>query len=96
MDDRDMRHNQQMSLLAHRDVLSTLPPEAAARLVNANYTLCTYKYLASHIDGLCKNFISQSLIISTVLFVKFRFFCEFYNFLLFHSQLGTYRASRAY
>ncbi|XP_043266651.1 protein lava lamp-like isoform X2 [Venturia canescens] len=39
LDDRDMRHNQQMSLLAHRDVLNTLPPEAAARLVNANYTL---------------------------------------------------------
>ncbi|KAL6447475.1 hypothetical protein ACFW04_000005 [Cataglyphis niger] len=38
-DERELRHTQQMSLLAHRDVLSTLPPEAAARLVNANYTL---------------------------------------------------------
>ncbi|XP_011868344.1 PREDICTED: protein lava lamp isoform X2 [Vollenhovia emeryi] len=38
-DERELRHNQQMSLLAHRDVLNTLPPEAAARLVNANYTL---------------------------------------------------------
>ncbi|XP_076182012.1 uncharacterized protein LOC143154091 isoform X2 [Ptiloglossa arizonensis] len=38
-DDRELRHTQQMSLLAHKDVLSTLPPEAAARLVNANYTL---------------------------------------------------------
>ncbi|XP_025263072.1 protein lava lamp-like, partial [Camponotus floridanus] len=40
-DERELRHTQQMSLLAHRDVLSTLPPEAAARLVNANYTLCS-------------------------------------------------------
>ncbi|XP_076646633.1 uncharacterized protein LOC143355581 isoform X2 [Halictus rubicundus] len=38
-DERELRHTQQMSLLAHKDVLSTLPPEAAARLVNANYTL---------------------------------------------------------
>ncbi|KAL0120262.1 hypothetical protein PUN28_008136 [Cardiocondyla obscurior] len=38
-DERELRHTQQMSLLAHRDVLNTLPPEAAARLVNANYTL---------------------------------------------------------
>lgn len=38
-DERELRHIQQMSLLAHKDVLSTLPPEAAARLVNANYTL---------------------------------------------------------
>ncbi|XP_033217023.1 golgin subfamily B member 1-like isoform X2 [Belonocnema kinseyi] len=38
-DEREMRHTQQMNLLAHRDVLSTLPPEAAARYVNANYTL---------------------------------------------------------
>ncbi|XP_043483332.1 trichohyalin-like isoform X2 [Leptopilina heterotoma] len=38
-DDRELRHTQQMSLLAHKDVLSTLPPEAAARLINANYTL---------------------------------------------------------
>lgn len=38
-DERELRHTQQMSLLTHRDVLSTLPPEAAARLVNANYTL---------------------------------------------------------
>ncbi|XP_076749322.1 uncharacterized protein LOC143422509 isoform X2 [Xylocopa sonorina] len=38
-DERELRHTQQMSLLAHKDVLSTLPPEAAAKLVNANYTL---------------------------------------------------------
>ncbi|XP_018049827.1 PREDICTED: centromere-associated protein E-like isoform X3 [Atta colombica] len=38
-DERELRHTQQMSLLAHRDVLNTLPPEAAARFVNANYTL---------------------------------------------------------
>lgn len=38
-DERESRHTQQMSLLAHKDVLSTLPPEAAARIVNANYTL---------------------------------------------------------
>ncbi|KAK9300131.1 hypothetical protein QLX08_007060 [Tetragonisca angustula] len=38
-DERELRHTQQMSLLAHKDVLSTLPPEAAARLINANYTL---------------------------------------------------------
>ncbi|XP_077259001.1 uncharacterized protein LOC143895612 isoform X2 [Temnothorax americanus] len=38
-DERELRHTQQMSLLAHRDALNTLPPEAAARLVNANYTL---------------------------------------------------------
>lgn len=42
-DERELRHTQQMSLLSHGDVLSTLPPEAAARLVNANYTLCTYR-----------------------------------------------------
>ena len=41
-DERELRHNQQMSLITHKDVLSTLPPEAAARLVNANYTLCMY------------------------------------------------------
>ncbi|KAI4495543.1 hypothetical protein M0802_008555 [Mischocyttarus mexicanus] len=40
-DERELRHTQQMSLLAHKDLLSTLPPEAAAKLVNANYTLCT-------------------------------------------------------
>ncbi|XP_076633103.1 uncharacterized protein LOC143347628 isoform X2 [Colletes latitarsis] len=38
-DERELRHTQQMSLLAHKDVLSTLPAEAAAKLVNANYTL---------------------------------------------------------
>lgn len=38
-DERELRHTQQMNLLAHKDVLSTLPPEAAAKLVNANYTL---------------------------------------------------------
>ncbi|XP_066590070.1 protein lava lamp-like isoform X2 [Prorops nasuta] len=38
-DERELRHMQQMSLLAHKDVLSTLPPEAAAKIVNANYTL---------------------------------------------------------
>ncbi|XP_014208858.1 protein lava lamp isoform X2 [Copidosoma floridanum] len=38
-DDREQRHSQQMMLMAHKDVLSKLPPEAAARLVNANYTL---------------------------------------------------------
>ncbi|CAK9810672.1 Protein lava lamp [Anthophora quadrimaculata] len=38
-DERELRHTQQMSLLAHKDVLSTLPPEAATRLANANYTL---------------------------------------------------------
>ncbi|KAK2581659.1 hypothetical protein KPH14_002157 [Odynerus spinipes] len=38
-DERELRHTQQMSLLAHKDVLSTLPPEAAEKLVNANYTL---------------------------------------------------------
>ncbi|XP_051172975.1 uncharacterized protein LOC127289217 isoform X3 [Leptopilina boulardi] len=38
-DDRELRHTQQMSLLAHKDVLSTLPPEAAAKLINANYTI---------------------------------------------------------
>ncbi|XP_018360698.1 PREDICTED: protein lava lamp-like isoform X3 [Trachymyrmex cornetzi] len=38
-DERELRHTQQMSLLTHRDVLNTLPPEAAARFVNANYTL---------------------------------------------------------
>ncbi|XP_031783521.1 golgin subfamily B member 1 isoform X9 [Nasonia vitripennis] len=38
-DDRELRHSQQMSLLVHGDVLSKLPPEAAARLVNANHTL---------------------------------------------------------
>ncbi|CAK9805441.1 Protein lava lamp [Anthophora plagiata] len=37
-DERELRHTQQMSLLAHKDVLSTLPPEAATRLANANYT----------------------------------------------------------
>ncbi|XP_063972427.1 protein lava lamp-like isoform X2 [Diachasmimorpha longicaudata] len=39
MDDRELRNTQQMSLLAHKDALSTLPPDAAARLINANYTL---------------------------------------------------------
>ncbi|XP_023289922.1 golgin subfamily B member 1 isoform X2 [Orussus abietinus] len=38
-DDRELRHVQQMSLLARKEALSNLPPEAAARLVNANYTL---------------------------------------------------------
>ncbi|KAJ8674067.1 hypothetical protein QAD02_005329 [Eretmocerus hayati] len=37
-DERELRHSQQMSLLTHGD-LSKLPAEAAARLVNANYTL---------------------------------------------------------
>ena len=47
-DERELRHTQQMSLLAHKDVLSTLPPEAAARLVNANYTLCMYPQFSSY------------------------------------------------
>ncbi|PBC31751.1 hypothetical protein APICC_09037 [Apis cerana cerana] len=47
-DERELRHTQQMSLLAHKDVLSTLPPEAAARLVNANYTLCMYPLFSSY------------------------------------------------
>ncbi|XP_048512104.1 protein lava lamp isoform X2 [Athalia rosae] len=38
-DERESRHTQQMSFVARRDMLSSLPPEAAARLVNANYTL---------------------------------------------------------
>ncbi|XP_017877078.1 golgin subfamily B member 1-like isoform X2 [Ceratina calcarata] len=48
-DERELRHTQQMSLLAHKDVLSTLPPEAAARLVNANYTLCMYSQNELHV-----------------------------------------------
>lgn len=54
-----------MSLLAHKDVLSTLPPEAAARLVNANYTLCMYPQFLSYssefyveiLGWLCKCFL---------------------------------------
>ncbi|XP_015517544.2 golgin subfamily B member 1 isoform X1 [Neodiprion lecontei] len=38
-DDRESRHTQQMSFVTRRDMLNSLPPEAAARLVNANYTL---------------------------------------------------------
>uniref|UniRef100_A0ABD2WLA6 Protein lava lamp n=1 Tax=Trichogramma kaykai TaxID=54128 RepID=A0ABD2WLA6_9HYME len=39
-DDQEFRHAQQMSLLSHHeDLLKTLPPEAAARIVNANHTL---------------------------------------------------------
>ena len=41
-DDREHRHNQQMSLLAHKDALNALPPEVTAQLVNAKYTICTY------------------------------------------------------
>ncbi|KAK0159611.1 hypothetical protein PV327_010707 [Microctonus hyperodae] len=39
LDERELRNTQQMSLIAHKDALSTLPPDAAARLINANYTL---------------------------------------------------------
>ncbi|XP_053598555.1 putative leucine-rich repeat-containing protein DDB_G0290503 isoform X2 [Microplitis demolitor] len=38
-DERELRHTQQMSLIAHKEALSTLPPDAAARLINAKYTV---------------------------------------------------------
>lgn len=42
-DDQEIRHIQQMSLMQqHRDLASKLPAEAAARLVDASYTLCKY------------------------------------------------------
>lgn len=41
IDERELRNTQQMSFVAHRDALSTLP-DAAARLINAKYTLSTY------------------------------------------------------
>lgn len=47
-DDQESRYIQQMSILQdHKDLAAKLPPEAAARLVDANYTLCKYIFLFS-------------------------------------------------
>lgn len=41
VDEQELRRFQQLSIMQqHRDEASKLPPEAAARLVDASYTLC--------------------------------------------------------
>lgn len=41
VDEQDLRRFQQLSIMQqHRDLAAKLPPEAAARLVDASYTLC--------------------------------------------------------
>lgn len=41
VDEQELRRLQELSIMQqHMDVASKLPPEAAARLVDANYTLC--------------------------------------------------------
>lgn len=43
LDEQELRRFQQMSIMQqHRDAASKLPPEAAARLVDASYTLCKF------------------------------------------------------
>lgn len=47
-DDQESRYIQQMSIFQdHKDLAAKLPPEAAARLVDANYTLCKYYFSRS-------------------------------------------------
>lgn len=43
VDEQELRRLQQFSIMQqHRDAASKLPPEAAARLVDASYTLCEF------------------------------------------------------
>lgn len=44
VDEKELRRLQEFSILQqHKDIAAKLPPEAAARLVDANYTLCKYR-----------------------------------------------------
>lgn len=45
IDEQEYRRLQQLSILQeHKNEVSKLPPEAAARLVDASYTLCKYNF----------------------------------------------------
>lgn len=46
VDEKEFRRLQELSILQqHKDIAAKLPPEAAARLVDANYTLCKYSII---------------------------------------------------
>lgn len=67
LDEQELRRYQQYSIMQqHRDEASRLPPEAAARLVDASYTLCKFICLDENYN------VKYFLIIKTNIFFAAR------------------------